>query len=399
MKQFLAGTMAAFLFFSSYSIAQPSVLKADKGYNKALKYFEENKIEKAIETINPLLRKYQEYPEVWDAAMAIYMKQYQDALKNDELFSIIQIAMDSAMKKESSFQNISFSSPSKRCLNEFQDLCYTATLKTQQSTASTYLRVLNIDPAVDKNIGKEAKELFNQAESSFEKKDYGNALSLYDQALAVEPNYYKANLYKGDTYYAIKDYENAILYYKKAADLQPNLLEPRKYLTDAFIRLKRFEDALDACITGMLVYPDESMFEKLSIIANGLGKKANVHWTARNYDVNRINGTQAAIEELPWKYYREAKDKIAESCDTNGLIIKKNTLTHQQFMEVFSWEEMIKNSNDTRYAFAKKMMDEKYLDCYAFVSEFHYGIYQQYKIFSKDNGEKIRFYIKNYLIQ
>jgi hypothetical protein len=60
---------------------------------------------------------------------------------------------------------------------------------------------------------------------------------------------------------------------------------------------------------------------------------------------------------------------------------------------------MLKNSEDPKFSFANKMMENSYLDCYAFVSEFHYGIYKQYKVFSKDNSEKIRHYIKNYLIK
>jgi tetratricopeptide (TPR) repeat protein len=399
MKHFLPGSITALVFFACYSLAQPSILKEDKKYNKALQYFEDDKIDKAIETINPLLSKYQENPEVWETAMAIYMKQYQDSKKNDELISIIQLAMDSAVKKDPSFQNISFSSPSERYLNEFQDLCYTATLKTQQQKASMYLRLLNIDPSVDKDVSKEAIELFNKAEVSFRNKDYGKALSFYDEAIKIQPLYYKANLYKGDTYFSLKDYENAILYYKNASSIQPSLFEPKKYLTDAYFRAGRLEEALESCIDGMLIYPDEGMFDKLSKIARAMGKKADIHWIARIYDVNRPHEVQESIEELPWKSYRASKEKIVSYCDSTGVIIKKNDLTNQQFMEVFGWEETLKNTTDPKFSFAQQMKEEKYLDCYAFVSEFHYGIYKQYRIFAKNNPEKIRHYIKTYLIK
>jgi tetratricopeptide (TPR) repeat protein len=398
MKQSLLSLLVVLAFFPGLSRAQ-STLKEDKKYNKALQYFKEDKIEKAIETINPLLTKYQEYPEVWDAALAIYLKQYQDALKKDELINIIQVSMDSASKKDPSFNNITFTNPSDRYLDEFLDLCYTATLKTKQLHASMYLRVLNVDPEVDGGVSKEAKKLYSEAELTFQKKDYGKALEEFEKAIAIQPDYYKAILYKGDAYYLLKDYENAIIYFKKAAAIQPELLEPRKFLTDAYIHAGKFDEALDACIDGILIYPDQSMFNKLSEIADGKGKKADVHWMARNFDVNRISQEQGTITELPWKYYRQAKEKILAYCDSNGVIVKKNSLSSQQFMEVYSWEEMLKNTGDDKFSYAKKMMGDNYLDCYAFVSQFHYGIYEQYKVFAKDNSEKIRQYVKTCLLK
>jgi tetratricopeptide (TPR) repeat protein len=398
MKKSLLTLLVVLVLFSNLSRAQ-TTLKEDKKYNKALKYFKEDKIEKAIETIKPLLIKYQEYPEVWDAAMAIYLKQYEDALKKDELISVIQASMDSAGKKDPQFSNITFTNPSERYLNEFLDLCYTSTLKTKQLHASMYLRVLNVDPEVDRGVSQEAKIIFTEAELSFHNKDYEKALDYFDKAIAIQPDYYKAILYKGDACYSLKDYENAIIYFKKAASIHPDFLEPRKYLTDAYIHAGKFDEALEACIDGILIYPEESMFNKLSDIARAKGKKADVHWMARNFDVNRISENQEAIAALPWKYYRQAREKVLPYCDPNGIIVKENSLCSYQFMEVYSWEEMLKNSGDEKFSFAKKAMEDNYLDCYAFVSEFHYGIYEQYKIFANGNSEKIRQYIKTYLIK
>ena len=49
--------------------------------------------------------------------------------------------------------------------------------------------------------------------------------------------------------------------------------------------------------------------------------------------------------------------------------------------------------------FAKKMANLGYLDCYVFISEFHFDLYSQYENFARDNKERIKIYIEKYLIE
>jgi tetratricopeptide (TPR) repeat protein len=375
-----------------------STVKNDKKYQKAVAYYQDDKVDKAIETLQPLLKTYENESDIWDAAMAFYFKRYQKQYKKEQTELTDQLMKSLSGKKKGGEIVINISDLSQDYLSDYINICYKATLKTTNGTASMYLRKFLVDPQVDTAVSKEAKELFNQAEASFQKQDYGNSLKLYEQAIGKQPDYYQATLYKGDAYYFLKEYKDALIYFKKAADIHPDLLEPRKYITDAYGKLEKWEEAADACIDAIVVYPDEVMFVKLEDIAERLNKKFERHWMSRDF-VNKARSQQQVTAPEPWKYYAEAKAKILPFCDSTGVISSANTLTKQKFLEPYCWEELLKNTTDPKFDFAKQMQKEGYLDCYVFVSMFHYGIYDQYKTFSKDNKERIRKYLREYAMK
>ena len=68
--------------------------------------------------------------------------------------------------------------------------------------------------------------------------------------------------------------------------------------------------------------------------------------------------------------------------------------------EGLSYEQkMIQNSKADELLFAKKMENLGYLDCYVFISEYHFDLYNQYIVFARNNKEKIKTYIEKYLIE
>ena len=67
-------------------------------------------------------------------------------------------------------------------------------------------------------------------------------------------------------------------------------------------------------------------------------------------------------------------------------------------MELYSWEEMLKNSKDSSLDEARRMQKDGYLDCYVFVTCFHFDIYSQYLDFTKNNSNKIKEYYKKYIV-
>ena len=375
-----------------------SVVKNDKKYQKAVAYYQDDKVDKAIETLQPLLKTYENESDIWDAAMAFYFKRYQKQYKKEQTELTDQLMKSLSGKKKGGDIVINITNLSQDYLSDYINVCYKATLKTNNATASMYLRKFLVDPQVDTAVSKEAKELFNQAETSFQKQDYGNALKFYEQAIEKQPDYYQATLYKGDAYYFLKEYNDALIYFKKASAIHPDLLEPRKYITDAYGKSGKWEEAADACIDAIIVYPDESMFVKLEDIAERLNKKFDRHWMSRDF-VNKASSKQQASATEPWKYYAEAKTKISPFCDSTGVISSNNALTKQKFLEVYSWEELLKNTSDPKFDFAKQMQKEGYLDCYVFISLFHYGVYDQYKTFSKENKDRIRKYLREYVMK
>jgi hypothetical protein len=72
---------------------------------------------------------------------------------------------------------------------------------------------------------------------------------------------------------------------------------------------------------------------------------------------------------------------------------------------VYSWEQMLKRAdsdaeeNYKNFGFAKEMQKAGWLDCYCFISVYHYAFHKQYEDFASKNAERIREYISTQLMK
>ncbi|HET6990819.1 MAG TPA: tetratricopeptide repeat protein, partial [Bacteroidia bacterium] len=267
-----------------------------------------------------------------------------------------------------------------------------------QEAASMYLRIFLVDKNVDADVSKDAKDEFQLGETAFQNGKFESAERHYMDAYKMDTTYYKAALYVGDAYFNDKEYELALPWYQKAVNMQPDLLEGRKYLTDVYMKLHKWKEAYDACLDAIVVYPDVGMFIKLKSIADELDKKFDRHWIARFNLPNRMVLKQDIILTPPWSFYRDAKIDVATTSDELGII--KGQEGSMKYLEVYSWTKMLEQDKDNAdLDFARKMSKEGFLDCYVFISMFHYTIYDQYADFAKHNADRIRKYIDTYIVQ
>jgi len=217
--------------------------------------------------------------------------------------------------------------------------------------------------------------------------------------------YFNATYSIGMAYYKDGEFEKAIPWFQHSSRIEPGMSSSYLAIADCYMELKQWEKAKDACINGIIVYPDVAYFVRLETIADKTDKVYNRHWQERLTLPNDVTLTQGALDGGPWQYYRSAKDKISDYCTDEGLIKKSADFTEQKYLESYSWEFMLKKSNaddEKDYKemdFARRMQKEGYLDCYAFVSCYHVNFHKQYKDFSAHNADRIRTYINTYIIR
>ena len=77
-----------------------------------------------------------------------------------------------------------------------------------------------------------------------EEKDFNSALTYFDKAIEVEPNFAEAWCAKGSILNELKRYEEALTYFDKAIELDPNNAEAFNNKGFALNELNRYEDAL-----------------------------------------------------------------------------------------------------------------------------------------------------------
>lgn len=404
----------------------------DKKMQKAYDLAGKGKIEDADKYVVKLLEEHPDYGSGWDYLCKLRYKEYKDSKMSDNLFGgnvtitttdkdgkKSTVTADSDGKAEGSdslavalMDMLTKIKPSQVAYNKYLYTMRLGTLMAQDANeCSLLLRINLIDPRVDTAVSKKALNYFNDAEDEFGKKNYEQAAKLYKRAIDNQPDFYKASLYLGDCYYSIGNYADAITSFKTAVSTFPNLIEPRKYLVDAYLKEKLYSNALDESIRSMQVYPELDMAVRLDDAAYMMDKKVDIKWTPRPVFPNKMPGDtskqelntyhpdkELAVSSGPWTFYTAAFAKIKDNCNEKGIIVKPTALTQSRYMEVYSWEEMLKNSNDPALDEARRMQKDSYLDCYVLVSCFHYDFYDQYLDFAAKNPDRIAEYYKKYIV-
>lgn len=403
------------MFLTSILYSQSSNL--EKKLSKAYKYCDKGKYEDADEYMVDLLNENPQYGDGWDLLGKIRYQLYVNSKKSDNLFGNISVTTkDSTGTKEiknDSLANVfmemlSNFKPSKNAFEKYIFTLRKATLFSNEAYySSMMLRINMVDIEVDTNVKPKALKYFDIAESEFSEKNLEKALKYYKRALDEQPGFYKAYLYYGDMFYMMDDVVNAIKIFKEIIEKYPDLLEPRKYLTDAYAKDRLYKEALDEAIKTMYVYPDLSMANKLSDAVFLTNQKLNIKWTPRQVfpnvmlkDSNKIDfrfKKEIPLVKAPWDSYVAAYDKIKDYCNDNGKIYKINKLTDAKYLEVYSWEEMLANSKDPMLDEARRMQADGFLDCYVFVSCFHYDLLSQYRDFASKNQSRIIEYFNKYI--
>jgi tetratricopeptide (TPR) repeat protein len=363
--------------------------KEQKAIDKSKQLYNDGKYDKAISTIKKVQATHYKDGELWQLR-CLYEKDRYDVQWFKDIMSVIN------GKKSSSFKSTGY-------YTEMIVACYLATLNCEgQTQAGLTLHENIIAPSTDTAVSDDAKEQYSKGSDEYSDKNYTAAIRYFEKAIKEDSTYYKATVRMGLCYYKDEKYEKAIPWLRKAILLEPLMLTGHDFLIQALIETKDWQGAYDACVDAIISYPYDGYFEKMTTVCDKMGKTFDRHWMSRDYLPNIASSTtQGAISETPWSYYREAKNKIGDYCNDDGMIKKSQDLTQMKHMECYSWEYMLKKAGDDEkgMSFPVKMRDAGYLDCYAMVSMFHISFWDQYKDFSSKNTERMRQYINTQLVK
>jgi tetratricopeptide (TPR) repeat protein len=378
----------AFVLFSVLVYAQDPV-------KDAVDEFKKGEIDKGIKMMNKIVEE-DGSNDNWSLLVDMYYYRWDYAknVASGNLAALIGKTMGADMKE------VKYASPAT-CYEDMIKACLAANNYSQSPRASQIVRTHFIDHNPDTLVTEKAVKEFDTAEDFFEKKDYAKAKQHFLAAIKIDPGYYKATIYAGDMYWYLEDMDSACYYFRKGIAMQPTLLEPRKYLVDALGFQKKNADAFKECLEAIYIYPDQSMFMKMADLVKRNGKKFNLHWIKRGTLANSMVNETKKTNDKTWQLYVDAKKDVEGYCSKEGLLMPSNSVTPTPYLEVYSWEKMLKNSKSlpNEMRFAEQMMKDGYLDCYVLLSMNTQLLYGQYKHFVANNKEKIKKYIETYLIE
>lgn len=394
------------LLFLGAGISQAQITKKDlKHFNKSIKHYNKAKYEKALELIDPIVLRNPNNATLWAYNIEYMYRDYMVASSKGSYVIVTSTRDLGSAKMLQDLLNAALGGGLKKreLLNSLRQ-CTMYCDDPSLEDAHRILRAEFVDKKypVDTGISEEAKEIYAEAEQQFWSKNYNDAAELYDDALNIEPDYYKARLYLGGSYYSLKEYERAAPIFAECAERFPDLLEPQKYYADALEGMEEWEKALDASIEGVLRFPGVGMFRRMEEYSEKMGKEFDREWIPRLCPVNVASDTIEA-EDLPleyipeyWKYYFEAKGKIARYTDKEG-ILTSNTLTDYSTLEAYCWDYMLERADEDieELAVAREMKEDGNLEAYVLISLFHYDLFDQFKYYVTNSKEESVAYLNS----
>lgn len=398
MRLFRILAIVLSLFVLSNSYAQ-----SVKQVNKAIKVFEKD-YKKGIDKLRKYMAK-SGGPSL-TAFETLVQMEFLDYQKSDKLWDGLNITVSEEGEQteaDSTAQKL-IDDLKNYSLNYFLNVCRRSTIESRSYTADIYLRVFLVDEEPDTAISDEGWKFFGKGEKYFRDKEYELAELQYRKALDSDPEFYKANLFLGDTYWARQQLDSAMNFYEIAKNQHPTLLEPRKYIVDALIDQGLFYRAKKECLEAMCVYPGFDLKMKMQNILEIENKWMNDNRFIRFFYPNDMKEKDQRDLNGIWNDYRNAKYDISKYCNEEG-IIEENGKTDDKYLEVYSLRKMINKHKGGELPdylqFALKMEEEGYLEPYVFVSLFHVDIYSQFKDYmsSEENRDKTVDFIQKYLIE
>lgn len=394
------GLVIAFAVFLAVAPlqAQNYTVAETKAFEKSKSLFEKKKYDKAIETLNKVLFAHVHDEQLWQHRVLFERARYEDAYANDLAF-IVKKANKNSGSAEIDLGDLK----SLKYYDEMLYACYGATLYApHQDLASLLLHENYNEPTVDTLVGEQAKEYYSKGQQAQSTGDYAEAIRYFEKAFREDTTYYGAASDLAYVYYKDDKTGKAIEWFTRAAKLQPEMLEPHFYLVEIYTNQKDWEHAYTACLNAMIQYPFTGYMTRMETICEKLNKTFTLHWMDRDYfpAVVTIQNQEQATSQ-PWSFYTGAKDRLSSYCDDNGVIKKSNTVTDSKYLEVYSWEYMLKKSDDDtkEIGFARRMQEQGYLDCFALFSMYHITFNQQYIHFRDNNRDRLKTYIETVLIK
>jgi tetratricopeptide (TPR) repeat protein len=271
-------------------------------------------------------------------------------------------------------------------------------------------------PAFSANA--EADALMNQAEALFSRGQLDEAFKDYQKALALDPKLYHAALFSGDVQMEKGDYAQAEVWYKRAITIDPNKETAYRYSATPSMKQRRYDEARDRYIEAYITEPynrftvsgltqwaqvtnspladpkidiptkvrfDEKGDVKIDLDASALlGGKDDGSFAWIAYGTTRSSWHKEKFRKT-FPNETSYRHSLAEEADALRSVISLATA-----------DKKTKNLSPSLVRL-KKLNDEGLLEAYILLSRADEGIARDHPAYLKDNRDKLRRYVLDYV--
>lgn len=271
-----------------------------------------------------------------------------------------------------------------------------------------------------------AQSAFDEALQPFTSGDYEKAVAAYEKAATLDPKWYEAALYTGNTYYAMKDYEKAGVWFAKAIAIDPNRETAYRYWADGLYKSGKEKEAVDKYLDAIIAEPYSNaawrgliQYGQISGIKLAHPKidiPVNVSSSGKgetNITLGNLLGGKDDDGSFAWTMY--GLSRASWQNDKDGKLSKefskaypnekayRHSLAEEMdalhmVLTVLKENKKVKKPQPSLVTL-KKLNDEGLLEAYVLFARADAGIRQDYPAYRQNNRDKLKRYLTDYVMK
>ena len=274
--------------------------------------------------------------------------------------------------------------------------------------------------AADFSSDSKANALVKEGEALFSQGKRDEALKKYQEALELDPKLYHAALFSGDIYLQKQDYAQAETWYQKAIAIDPNKETAYRYSATPLMRQRKFEPARDRYIEAFITEP-YNRFAQAGLVQWGqatgtvlahprIDIPTNITFDEKgdakiNLDAGALlsgkdDGSFAwisyGVARSAWRKEKFAKTFPSEIAYRHSLAEEVDAL--RSVISTATADKRNKNLSPS-LAQLKKLDEQGLLEAYILIARPDDGIAKDHPTFLKQNREKLRRYVLEYVVK
>ena len=270
------------------------------------------------------------------------------------------------------------------------------------------------------SANSKANTLMEEGEALFSQGKTDEALKKYQQALELDPKLYHAALFSGDIYLQKQDFAQAETWYQKAIAIDPNKETAYRYSATPLMKQRKIEAARDRYVEAYITEP-YNRYARAGLVQWGEATQTplahpkidiptNLSFDEKgNAKINIDAGTLLSggddgsfawisygVARSSWRKEKFAKTFPSESVYRHSVAEEVDAL--RTVVSTATADKRTKTLNPSLAAL-KKLDEQGLLEAYVLMARADEGIAQDHPDFLKQNRDKLRRYVVEYVLK
>jgi len=269
-----------------------------------------------------------------------------------------------------------------------------------------------------------AQSAFDEALQPFVSRDYKTAVAAYEKAATLDPKWYEAALYTGNTYYAMKEFDKAGIWFAKAIAIDPNRETAYRYWADGLALSGKEKEAVDKYLDAIIAEPYSSAAWRglaqyaqrsgiklahpkidipVNVSSSGKGETNIVLDIRDKTEDGSFAWTMYGISRAVWLSEKDGKLSKEFSKAYPNEKVYRHSLA-EEMDALHSVLTILKESKEVKkpaqsFVSLKKLNDEGLLESYILFARADAEIQQDYPAYRQNNRDKLKRYLTDYVMK